>query len=253
VTTSLPALSSKPAPKHTQTVYEAIVERIFEHTVDTRSLFLRLPVEQRLVFKPGQFLSFFLPVTEQVLTRPYSIASDPETGNLLEICFNLVPNGLGSRYLFERRIGDMLRFTGPWGTFVLDQAPQSECIFIAEGTGIAPIRPMIKRALAAGDGGPVRLLYSVREEKEILYHAEWRSWARSSERFHFVPLLSDPSAGWNGFRRSLLEQVERAYVQADSDRSRFFYICGVGSPVTALRDLLRQAGYQRRAVQYEKW
>jgi ferredoxin-NADP reductase len=254
VTTLLSASIAENASKRTQSVYEAVIERILEHTADTRSLFLRLPAGQRLVFKPGQFLSFFLPVTEQVLTRPYSIASDPENGNLLEICFNLVPGGLGSRYLFERRIGDTLRFTGPWGTFVLDQAPQSECIFIAEGPGIAPIRPMIKRALAAEDGGSVvRLLYKAEEEQEILYHAEWQSWAQSSERFHFVPLLSYPPAGWNGLRGSLLEQVERAYIQADSNRSRCFYICGVGSQVIALRDLLRQAGYQRRAVQYEKW
>ena len=39
----------------------------------------------------------------------------------------------------------------------------------------------------------------------------------------------------------------------DADRGRHFYICGVGMPVTQLRDLLRGAGYQRRAVQYEKW
>lgn len=245
--------SSEPALKHTQTVYEAVVERIFEHTIDTRSLFLRLPVKQSLTFNPGQFLSFALPVNEQVLTRPYSIASDPENGNLLEICFNLVPNGLGSRYLFERRIGDTLRFTGPWGTFVLDQTAQSESIFIAEGPGIAPIRPMIKRMLTTEGGSPVQLLYWARTTQELLYYSEWESWAQSSDRFRFAPSLSDPSGEWKGLRGSLIEQVERAYIQTDNDRSRCFYICGVGRQVIILRDLLRQAGYQRQAVHYEKW
>jgi hypothetical protein len=51
----------------------------------------------------------------------------------------------------------------------------------------------------------------------------------------------------------LPEYVEARYVKGDEDRSRYFYICGVGTLVTQLRDLLRGAGYQRRAVLYEKW
>jgi phenol/toluene 2-monooxygenase (NADH) P5/A5 len=253
VATSLSGPSPEPAPKHTQRAYEAVVERIFEHTVDTRSLFLRLPVKQSLSFQPGQFLSFALPVNEQVLTRPYSIASDSENGNLLEICFNLVPNGLGSRYLFERRMGDTLRFTGPWGTFVLDQTDQSESIFIAEGPGIAPIRPMIKRMLISNSGSSVQLLYWGRTRRELLYYSEWESRVQSSGRFRFMPSLADPSGEWKGLRGSLMELVARAYIQADNDRSRCFYICGVGRQVITLRDVLRQAGYQRQAVHYEKW
>ena len=51
----------------------------------------------------------------------------------------------------------------------------------------------------------------------------------------------------------LAEAIERRYVSEDQDRSRHFYICGVGDIVPQLRDLLRRAGYERRAVQYEKW
>lgn len=238
--------------QRTRTEYVAVVERIFHHTADTCSLFLRLPIEQSLTFHPGQFLSFLLPVAGQILTRPYSLASDPDDGNLLEICFNLVPGGLGSRYLFDRQIGDELRFTGPWGTFLLEQSPQAECIFIADGLGIAPIRPMMKRALTT-PGGALQLLYGAAHENGLLYRAELESLARESQRFRFLPLLLHPPSGWSGLRGDLLEQVRRLYVQKDGDRSRQFYICGVGNQVTMLRDMLRQAGYQRRAVQYEKW
>lgn len=244
---------SEAASRHTPTIYEAVIERILEHTADTRSLFLRLPVKQALIFKPGQFLSFALPVNPHVITRPYSIASDPDDGNVLEICFNLVSDGLGSRYLFDRQIGDTLRFTGPWGTFILDQIPQSETIFIADGPGVVPMRPMIRRALMAEGDSAVQLLYSARTIPELLYHSEWLSWVHRSDRFHFIPLLSDPPIEWRGCRGSLRDWVEHAYVQADNDRSRCFYLCGVGSQISMLRDLLRHAGYQRQAVHYEKW
>ena len=248
-----PQTSSPPASSRSRPAYEAIIERIFEHTSDTRSFFLRLPSDQQLICKAGQFLSLLLPIAGETLIRPYSIASSPEEGNLLEICLNLVPGGPGSHYLFARTEGEMLRFTGPWGTFVFDQPPQAECVFIADGTGIAPIRPMIQRAVASEQRSPLQLLYSVLQESGLLYRQEWEAYARTCPWFSFTPLLSNPPGGWSGLHSSLAEYVERCYVSEDSDRSRHFYICGVGQPVTQLRDLLRRAGYQRRAVQYEKW
>src|SRR5262249_39513235 len=233
--------------------YEATVERIFRHTPDTRSFFLRLPDGLHLTCKAGQFISLLLPVAGETLIRPYSIASSPEEGNLLEICLNLVPDGPGSHYLFARTVGETLHFTGPWGTFVFDQLPQAGCVFIADGTGIAPIRPMIRRALASGQQSPVRLLYSAPRECDLLYRQEWEAYARTCPWFVFTPLLSNPSDGWSGLCGPLVEYVERHYISRDGDRSRHFYICGVGQQVTQLRDLLCRAGYQRRAVQYEKW
>lgn len=253
MTVSASAVFSKQISKSSQPTHEAVIERIFAHNKDTRSLFLRLPVGQALAFTPGQFLSFLLPIAGQMLTRPYSIASDPEEGNLLEICFNLVPNGPGSHYLFERQTGETVRFTGPWGTFVFAQPLQRECIFIADGVGIAPIRPMIKRALSLDAREPVRLLYGARKKEDFLYYAELQTLAQHHGQFSFEPLLLEPPSQWSGLTGALLETVERQYVHADNDRERHFYICGVGKQVTAIRDLLRQAGYLRRAVQYEKW
>ncbi len=234
-------------------VYEADIVDIVEHAPDTRSLFLQLPGEQRLTFKPGQFLSLQLPVAGQDLTRPYSIASNPEENRVLEICLNLVPNGLGSHYLFERKIGEKLHFTGPWGTFIFDQPPQAECVFLADRTGVAAIRPMLRRALSMETPFPVHLLYGVPQEDQLLYRAEWETFARTSTHFNFTPLLSEPSLEWRGLQGTLLTEVEQRYVKADDDRRRQFYICGIGALVTQLRDLLRGAGYERRAVHYEKW
>src|SRR6185295_14662094 len=97
-------------------------------------------------FRPGQFVSCLLPVGGERLTRPYSIASSPETSHRLELLLNLVPDGPGSHHLFALPMGGAVQLTGPWGTFALDRAPEAEAVFIADGTGIAPIRPMLHRA-----------------------------------------------------------------------------------------------------------
>ena len=231
----------------------AVVERIEHHTADTRSLFLRPANGQALHFLPGQFLSLLLPVDGKILTRPYSIASSPEDGDLLEICLNEVPGGKGSHHLFSRAPGAQINFTGPWGTFRLDQPPAAECVFLADGTGIAPIRPMIRRVLESESSFSVHLVYSAEDEAHLLYRNELLIWMRRHPRFVFEPILPTPPDGWEGLHGMLTEHVEARYVRGDADRSRHFYICGVGTLVTELRDLLRGVGYQRRAVQYEKW
>src|SRR4051794_11560031 len=102
---------------------------VVAHAPDTRSLFLE-PAE-RIPFRPGQFVSCLVPADGQTMNRPYSLASSPEDARW-ELLLNLVPGGPGSQYLFERRAGDTIRFTGPWGTFVVDALPAAEMVFVAE-------------------------------------------------------------------------------------------------------------------------
>ena len=222
--------------------HDAIITRIVERAPGTRSFFLRLSAAQRFVFKPGQFISCLLPIGGQTMLRPYSLASSPGDPEI-EICLNRVPGGVGTAYLFGLEVGAPLRFTGPWGTFILEEPPAAECVFIADGTGVAAIRPMLWRALRGPGAHPIRLHYAAVSRAHLLYADEIEAAARAHAQFTFVPLLGTP----------LTEEIERRYVNADHDRSRHFFICGVGDIVPRLRDLLRRSGYERRAVQYEKW
>ena len=206
---------------------------VVAHAPDTRSLFLE-PAE-RLAFRPGQFVSCLVPAGADTLNRPYSIASSPDDARW-EILLNLVPGGPGSQYLFERGAGDTIRFTGPWGTFVVDALPDAETVFVAERTGIAPIRAILNDAARRTPRPPLRLLYGT---DLPLYRDELA--ALPGVEVEVVP----PGDVWDA--------AVRRWIDGDADRSRHFYICGVGAPVLALRDRLRAAGYARRAVQYERW
>lgn len=213
---------------------EAIVarlERVVDHGNDTRSLFLGL--EAPLVHRPGQFVSCLLRIGDDEIVRPYSIAS--AVGSTLEFLLNRVPGGVASAYLFSLEPGAVLRLTGPWGGFALDRAPAAETIFVAEETGIAPIRPMLHRA-AATAAHPLHLLYGATAP---LFQRELAA----------IPGLVvehlDPALLWDTTRTR--------YVEHDTRRDRHFFICGTGKPVYDLRDALRGAGYPRRNVQYEKW
>jgi ferredoxin-NADP reductase len=224
--------------------YLAVVDRIDDHNDDTRSIFLRMRPTTPFKSTPGQFVSILIPLGDEMRRRAYSISSIED--GLLEICFNQVAGGRGVCWLFERAPGDAVEFMGPFGSFTLDAAPTVETIFIAEGTAIAPIRPMLHRAQEASHA-PMVLLYAASDRAHILYGPELGSLATRDADFRFEALIAD------NIEERLHDEVNRRWVLADSNRARQFYICGVGKGVTRLRDLLRGSGYERRAVHYEQW
>ena len=225
----------------------ARVTRIHDHWADARSLFLAL--DKPLKFVPGQFISISIPLGDETRTRPYTIASSLDDGRELEICFNRIPNGRGVTWLFDRGVGDSLEFTGPFGTFTMERAPEVEIGLIAEGTGIAAIRPMIRRALESGSQTRIHLDYAADCDEHILYREELNEFARRTSNFTFDTLIAPQDVLYE--RLSAI--ASRHWIDADSDRTRQFWICGVGPGVSRIRDLLRGAGYERRAVHYEQW
>lgn len=229
-------------------VYHARVVRMVDHNADTRSLILRLEEGARLAFVPGQFISISLRLPDETRVRPYTIASSPEeAAEAIELCFNQVPGGVGVGYLFERKPGDVLEFTGPFGAFTMERAPERECVFIAEGTAIAPVRPMIRRALSAAARPRLHLLYAAPDEHHLLYRDEIVRWEAAG--LDYTALIAPAAELYD----RLVAEAERRWVAADAERGRQFYVCGVGKGVLRLRDLLRGAGYERRAVRYEQW
>ncbi len=231
--------------------YRARIERIFDHTDDVRSLFIRTLETPLPRFTPGMFISIAIPLADGGRVRPYTIASSPEEPGPFEIVFNRVPDGVGTAWLFARATGDEFSFTGPYGAFTLAAAPDAALVFIAERTAIAPIRPMIRRALATSSTRRVELLYAAERPEHLLYPRELEALAAAHPRLHISTLVI--SGGSGPLYARLGDEIRGRWIDADADRSRHFYICGVGPGVIELRDQLRGAGYERRSVHYEKW
>jgi ferredoxin-NADP reductase len=232
-----------------RTTLNARVERIFDHAADTRSIFLSLTSGKHLRFVPGQFISITIPLGDETRSRPYSIASDPEERGPFEICFNRVEGGRGVAWMFERQVGDTLDFSGPFGAFTIDHAAEAELGFIAEGTAIAPIRPMLKRALAASPAPKIHLIYAAPDRAHILYAAELDALSLTSPNFSYETVIAPQEQIYD----RMFDLAQARWIAGNTDRTRHFYICGVGKGVIRLRDLLRGAGYERRSVHYEQW
>ena len=228
-------------------VRTARVVRINDHASDTRSLFFEIDGAP-LGFTPGQFISIQIPLMDEVRTRAYTLASSPGEP-VLEIVFNRVAGGRGVEWLFERAIGDEISFVGPFGTFTLEKAPAVETVFVAEGTAIAPIRPMLRRASTTPGHPRLTLIFAARTELHLIYRDEFAALAQRDPQFGFETMLAPADQLYARLRT----EIARRFVAESDDRSRVFYLCGVGKPVVELRDLLRGADYERRAVHYEQW
>jgi CDP-4-dehydro-6-deoxyglucose reductase len=127
---------------------------------------------------------------------------------------------------------DILRFEGPLGTFFLRQDSDKPIVFVASGTGFAPIKAMIEAARHKGVARPMTLYWGGRRPKDLYLNALAESWAGAS--FRYVPVISDalPEDGWTG-RAGF---VHRAVMEDFPDLSACqVYACGVPVMVDAAK------------------
>lgn len=203
-------------------------------------------------FTAGQFVSVKAEHGGREVTRAYSIASAPRGGNTFDICLNRVPDGFFSNYLCDLRQGSAIRFHGPHGYFAL-KTPIRDSLFIATGTGIAPIRGMLHwlfREPSRTQGREFWLVFGVRYEKDLYYHDEFLRLERDNPNFHYLPTLSRENSGWKGARGYVQEHVRRlAAGRSDMDA----YVCGLKDMVITNRDLLKSQGWDRKSILYERF
>jgi CDP-4-dehydro-6-deoxyglucose reductase len=199
---------------------------------------------EKLEFTPGQFLSFTDELHGKKITRAYSIASPP-CGNRFDLCLNRVKQGVFSPHLFDLHPGDTIEFKGPYGVFV-PRIPPSDSVFVAMGTGVAPFRSM----LLAGFSRPATLLLGVRHEHGLLYREEFEALARARPDFSFWPTITRPEPGWTGrVGRVQVHLLEAIGERRDID----VYICGLREMVDEIRGRLKELGFERRRIVYEKY
>ena len=209
------------------------VERLEKRADDVMVVKIKLPANERLQFLAGQYIDFLL---KDGRSRSYSLANPPHDDALLELHVRHVPGGLFSGQVFSTlKERDILRLKGPMGSFFIREDSDKPMIFVAGGTGFAPVKGMLEHAFAAHMDREMVLYWGVRSLKD-LYMAELpQRWLAERANFSFVPVLSEPQPGdhWQG-RTGLVHEA----VLADfADLSGYqVYACGAPAMVDAARD-----------------
>jgi CDP-4-dehydro-6-deoxyglucose reductase, E3 len=218
------------------------VKKIEKPAPDVAIVSLRLPYNDNMLYAAGQYVDFLL---KDGRRRSYSIATAPALeGSMMDIDlhFRHYPGGAFTEHVFGgMKVGEILRFEGPLGTFYLREESQKPIVFLAGGTGFAPVKAIIEFALKRGIARPMVLYWGCRARKDLYMPDLPESWAESAPNFTYVPVLSDPAAtdGWTG-RTGFVHQ---AVMQDFPDLSGHqVYAAGAPAMIEAARRDFRARG-----------
>lgn len=160
---------------------------------------LRLPPKSLFRFISGQYVNLI----KGNIKRSYSIANNYQEEGMLQFMIKNYPNGIMSKYWFEEAsINDLIRLEGPLGTFFLRNSAVKEIVFLATGTGIAPIKSIVEelfqRDMDKFDKN-ITVIWGGRKRSDIYWTPPI-----NNGKLKFIPVLSRHDENWNG---------ERGYVQ----------------------------------------
>ncbi|HVS26266.1 MAG TPA: CDP-6-deoxy-delta-3,4-glucoseen reductase [Burkholderiales bacterium] len=199
---------------------------------DVMVLYLKLPANERLQFLAGQYIDILMKDGKR---RSFSMANPPHDDEHIQLHVRNIVGGAFTDYVFNKmKEREILRFEGPLGTFFLREDSDKPIIFVASGTGFAPIKGIIEHAFYKSIKREMVLYWGACIPPDLYMRELPLLWAREHTNFRFIPVLSEarPEDEWHG--RSGF--VHRAVMEDFTDMSGFqVYACGAPVMVDAAR------------------
>lgn len=210
------------------------VQKMERVTDDVMVLYLKLPANERMQFLAGQYLDI---LQKDDKPRSFSLANAPHDDEFLQLHIRNIPGGAFTQHVFHgMKERDILRIKGPLGTFFLREDSDKPIVFVASGTGFAPVKAIIEHALHIGMRRSMHLYWGVRKPADFYMLDKAKEWEARGVKFTLV--VSDEKwAGRTGF-------VHQAVMEDYPDLSGYqIYACGAPVVVEAAhRDFTAQRG-----------
>lgn len=208
------------------------VEKMVKVADDVMVLFLKLPTNERLQFLAGQYID----ILQKVGTpRSFSLANAPHDDALLELHIRNIAGGTFTHHVFNTmKERDILRLKGPLGTFFLREDSDKPIIFVASGTGFAPVKAIIEHAIHISFKREMHFYWGVRKASDLYMLDKIKTW--EAHGIKFTAVVSDEKwSGRTGF-------VHQAVLEDFRDLSGYaVYACGAPIVVEAAhRDFTTQ-------------
>lgn len=227
------------------------VFKIENLTSDIKLVVLRLDDPPTIKFKPGQYMQFKIPETDEF--RAYSIASSPAQQDIIELVVRLVPGGLCSTYIHEAlELYDHITLTGPFGDFYLREDSTRDIICIGGGCGMAPIRSILLHLAEQNMPRKVMYFFGARSKKDLFFTEDLLALERRYHNFKYIPALSEPKPqdNWDGETGLITQVVERLMPEGAGQEA---YLCGPPPMIDASLKVLTKKGVQEIHIYYDKF
>lgn len=216
-----------------------------------RAAIVRLALDgQELAYQSGQFVRVGRP---GAVRRPYSVAIAPHESRArgeLELLVGLDASGTPGPHLPPLTVGTPVEVDGPHGSFVLPHRPaERRFLFVAGGTGIAPLRAMLHEALASTPPPVVGVVYSARHPDEFAYAGELRQLASDGVVTLLQTVTRTNESAWSGARG----RVAAHHLGELADADTLCFVCGPHPFVEGTIPVLTQAGVPPERIRVEDW
>ncbi|HKO28439.1 MAG TPA: ferredoxin reductase [Solirubrobacteraceae bacterium] len=228
------------------------VEEVVRENQRTASIVLRVPDWPG--HRAGQHVDVRLTAEDGYRAqRSYSIASAPEDDAIVLTVERLDDGEVSSYLVGDLRGGDELELRGPiGGYFVWEEPMGGPLMLIAGGSGIAPLRAMLRHRLARKSAVPVRLLYSARTHHDLTYRAELSLLAAEAGVDVRVTLTREQPVGWQGYDRRIDRALIAEVAWPPAERP-LAYVCGPTSFVEAAADAMVSLGHEPSRIRTERF
>lgn len=198
---------------------------------DVSVLRLRLPAGQRAKFQAGQYLQILL---EDGSTRCYSMANPPHESDGATLHIRHVAGGQFSARVAQLAPGDLLQVELPFGNVALDIEDRRPIVFVAGGTGFAPVKSILDDMAKRRVQREITLIWGAREADGLYMRSAVERWQKQWPRFQFIAALSDAPADAAG--DAFAGRVDQALRASFADLAvHVVYCCGSPSMVGAVR------------------
>ena len=228
----------------------ANVTAVKPETASIRTLILELP--DWAGHRAGQHVDVRLTAEDgYVAERSYSIASAP--GEQVSITVEDLPDGEVSPYLVEEvRPGDQFEVRGPIGGYFVWDGDVKPLLLVAGGSGIVPLRSILRHRARIGSSTPARLLYSARSLDDVVYRAELDGYGKGTGAEVIYTLTRQQPPGWTGYR-GRVDDAMLAEVSWPAGQEPTAFVCGPTNFVEAVAAGLVRTGYPPGSVKTERF
>ncbi len=223
---------------------QALVEKVWDETKDSRTLTLR-PGRGWRAHRAGQHVRVGAVIEGERHTRTYSVSSSPDTDDgCVTITVKAIEGGRVSRHLIRNvKVGDYLPIGLPQGDFTLPEAMPVRPLFITAGSGITPVMSMLRTYVARGNMPDVEHIHYAPHEYDVIFGQELRQMAAEREQYHlhsvFTRALGAEKSHESHFSAAQLDEL------CPDWREREVWACGPQELVDAVQEHYSAAGLLR--------
>lgn len=171
-------------------------------TSDVAVIQLQMPPAEPFRYYAGQYIEFIL---KDGRRRSYSMANPPSDNNLVELHVRHMPGGVFTDHVFgagatQMKLREIVRVEGPFGSFFLRDDSDKPVVFLASGTGFAPVKAIIERMMEQGSSRKAVLYWGGRRPCDLYMHETVLEWVARWPGLSYVPVVSEalPADGWSG-------------------------------------------------------